>query len=82
MKQFITIIVTIALGLTIFLGGKWYLYVTNTESPYDEIGIELNSRLPGPINAWGCSRLRETFGNVVPPYGCQSALNAVMWREG
>lgn len=53
-----------------FLGYKWWAYVTNTQSPYDEIGIELNSRAPRPINEWGCAQLKLRFERMIPPYGC------------
>ncbi|WP_244618812.1 hypothetical protein [Rhizobium sp. 18065] len=57
----------------LMLGGfQWYRYITNTESPYQEVGIELNSRMPEPIRKWGCDRLHETFANTLPPYGCQA----------
>ncbi len=73
----VLIVAFISIG---FIGFQWYKYVTNTESPYDEVGIELNSRAPAPINQWGCEKLKETFGNTLPPYGCQSATNATQWR--
>jgi hypothetical protein len=61
------VIVTIA-----GLGQRWYAYVTNTQSPYeDDIGMEINARAPGFINAWGCAQLAENFpNNAIPPYGC------------
>ncbi|WP_313615478.1 hypothetical protein [Agrobacterium sp.] len=70
------IVVIISVG---FIGFKWYKYVTNADSPYDEVGIELNSRMPGPINKWGCDKLHETFGNVLPPYGCQGGSDGRQW---
>lgn len=67
----------LTVGLSLLIGGvgvlgyKWYAYVTNTTSPYNEVGIELNSRAPGPINTWGCAQLKATFGGkTIPPYGC------------
>jgi hypothetical protein len=54
--------------------------VTNTETPYDEVGIEFNSRMPGPINKWGCDKLHATFGNVAPPYGCGANDGTRNWR--
>jgi hypothetical protein len=54
----------------VVLGGFWYRYVTNTESPYQEVGIELNSRMPEPIRRWGCDKLQSNFDGAVPPYGC------------
>lgn len=63
------VIIIVAMGAAI--GYRWHRYVSNTESPYDEVGIELNSRMPGPINKWGCDMLHATFGSNLPPYGCQ-----------
>jgi hypothetical protein len=54
-----------------FFGFRWHTYVSNTDSPYDEVGITLNSNMPLPIRKWGCDKLHATFGNVLPPYGCQ-----------
>lgn len=49
-------------------------------SPYDEVGIELNSRLPLPLRKWSCDKLHATFGSVLPPYGC-STENGATWIE-
>lgn len=72
MRKILTIAAAIVVGVALIAGFQWYKYVTNTDSPYDEIGIDLNNMMPGPINKWGCDRLRKTFGNVLPPYGCQA----------
>ncbi|PJI54849.1 hypothetical protein CTI14_10820 [Methylobacterium radiotolerans] len=53
------------------IGWRWYSYVTTGASPYDEVGIEVNRRLPEPLRAWGCQRIKERFPRAVPPYGCQ-----------
>lgn len=53
------------------IGWRWYSYVTAGASPYDEVGIEVNRRLPEPLRAWGCQRINERFPRAVPPYGCQ-----------
>jgi hypothetical protein len=53
------------------IGWRWYSYVTAGASPYDEVGIEVNRRLPEPLRAWGCQRIKERFPRTVPPYGCQ-----------
>lgn len=60
----------VLVALSIFVGGRWYAYVSNTSSPYDEVGIEINSRLPHSLRKWGCDRLRQSFPNNPPPYGC------------
>lgn len=74
-----SIIFGIALGICLLFGGQWYLYVTNTESSYDEVGIAINSRMPGPLRKWGCDRLQATFLNALPPYGCQNPADATRW---
>ncbi len=78
--RLIRVFLIIAIISTGFIGFQWFKYVNNTESPYDEVGIELNSRMPGPINKWGCDKLKTTFANMLPPYGCQSAADATQWR--
>ena len=35
---------TNVVAVAVTFGWRWYRYVTNTVSPYDEVGIELNSR--------------------------------------
>ncbi|MGV8939194.1 MAG: hypothetical protein ACOH2J_18910 [Allorhizobium sp.] len=72
-------LVIIVLAMTVFVGFRWYRYVTNTETPYQEVGIELNSRMPGPIRKWGCDKLHVTFGNALPPYGCQAGADGRSW---
>ncbi len=73
MKMLVRLILVIVIALVATVGFRWYRYVTNSDSPYDEVGITLNSSMPGPINAWGCARLKTTFANSLPPYGCASA---------
>lgn len=53
------------------VGWRWYHYVTAGASPYDEVGIEVNRRLPETLRDWGCARIKERFPWAVPPYGCQ-----------
>jgi hypothetical protein len=79
--KFLIIAGGMVLAAAVTVGGAWYSYVTNTETPYQEVGIELNSRMPGPINQWGCDRLRQTFGKSLPPYGCQAPQgDGRQWR--
>lgn len=80
MQKLVRIVLIAAIALVATGGWKWYGYVTNTETPYDEVGIELNSRMPGPVNKWGCDRLHATFGNVLPPYGCHADDSGRTWR--
>lgn len=79
MKKLVRLLLTIVLAFVVLIGFRWYRYVTNTDSPYDEVGIALNNVMPGPINAWGCAKLKTTFGNGLPPYGC-AADNATQWK--
>lgn len=80
MKKFVQIVLIAAIAVVVAVSWRWYSYVTNTETPYDEVGIEFNSRMPGPINKWGCDRLHATFGNVAPPLGCRASGEGRSWR--
>ena len=73
MKLIVRAVLMVVIVGVFVLGGRWYLYVNNTETPYDEVGIELNSRMPEPIRQWGCAKLEATFAGALPPYGCQAA---------
>lgn len=53
------------------IGWRWYDYVTAGKTPYDEVGIEVNRRLPDSLRAWGCARIKDRFLHAVPVYGCQ-----------
>ncbi|MGU3363018.1 hypothetical protein ACLBWX_22105 [Methylobacterium sp. M6A4_1b] len=53
------------------IGWRWYSYVTAGASPYDEVGIEVNRRLPESLRLWCCERIKDRFPRAVPPYGCQ-----------
>lgn len=62
---------TVVLAVAIVLTGRWYMYVAYADSPFDEVGIALNSRMPGPINAIGCNMLKQRFADKsIPPMGC------------
>ncbi|MEZ5779882.1 MAG: hypothetical protein R3E44_16115 [Paracoccaceae bacterium] len=80
MRRLVSIIVAVVAGLMLMAGAQYYLYATNTDSPYDEIGIMLTGYMPAPVRDWGCGKLHQTFGNVVPPYGCARADNPQIWR--
>ncbi len=77
--RILRLVIIVVLAIAMVGGFRWYRYVTNTESPYDEVGIELNSRLPQPMRKWGCDRLHATFGDMLPPYGCQSGTDGRSW---
>lgn len=64
-------------AIIILLAGRWYYYVAYADSPFDEVGIALNSMMPGPINEWGCSLLKARFEKTtIPPMGCG---NGTQW---
>jgi len=60
-------------------GGRWYMYVARAQSPYDEVGIALNSHAPKPMRDWGCRKLQQRFPFQLPPYGC-AAADGRTWR--
>lgn len=62
-------------------GLRWYRYVTNAETPFDEVGIDLNARVPEPLRRWGCGRLEASFGaGTPPPRGCGAPGDPRRWR--
>lgn len=79
MSRIILVVLVVAAAATAFVGQRWYRYVSNTVSPYDEVGTEINSRLPASLNKWGCDKLHSTFGNVPAPYGCGTD-DGTSWR--
>ena len=80
MRTLLILVVTIAAVILLVMGFRYYMYVTNTQTPYDEVGIELNQYMPGPIRNWGCGKLKQTFGaKTLPPFGCEGA-DPKTWR--
>lgn len=63
----------IIVAAVIFFGQRWYEYVNNKTSPYDETGIQINSALPASIRKWGCDKLHANFPKAQPPLGCEAA---------
>ena len=70
MKRAARLVVIMLLVAIVLIGGRWYRYVAHGESPYDEVGIELNSRMPAPLRAWGCAQIAKRFSGTIAPYGC------------
>ncbi|WP_342359471.1 hypothetical protein [Terrarubrum flagellatum] len=78
MKRLFQILVIAAIACGGTLGWRWYVYVTNTQTPYDEVGIGLNGLMPQPLRKWGCDQLKKNFGRGLPPMGC-SAGDGRQW---
>ncbi|WP_275789599.1 hypothetical protein [Pararhizobium gei] len=72
MKKLLVVLFAAVFAVVAVIGGRWLIYVTNTSDPLDEVGIELNSRMPEPLRKWGCARLKSNFANRLPPYGCMA----------
>jgi hypothetical protein len=79
MKKLLTVLMVAVVAVAGVIGGRWLLYVTNTNDPLDEVGIELNSRMPDPLRKWGCVQLKTNFENRLPPYGC-AATGGTGWE--
>ena len=73
-KRKIPLVISIPLAaliaFVIVAGWDWYAYATAGE-PYDEVGIELNSRMPDPMRRWACERIKARHPGTLPPHGCQ-----------
>lgn len=70
MKKVAQVVCIVVIAAAVMFGGRWYMYVAQAGSPYDEVGIALNSQAPKPLRRWGCHRLQERFPRQLPPYGC------------
>lgn len=81
MKKVIQFLLLVVIGMTVAIGGRWYMWVSNTKDPYDEVGIGLNEYMPGPIRKWGCAKLRANFSNALPPHTCGKPDNTREWIE-
>ncbi len=73
MPKFLQIVIVVAVGALVMIGGRWYRYVAQGDTPYDEVGIALNGHAPAPLRRWGCRNLQTRFPGQLPPYGCGSA---------
>lgn len=83
MPSFPKLILLVLVSAIFYVGYTYVSYVknwNNAETPFDEVGIDLNSYMPGFIQDWGCAQLKAEFGNkTLPPYGC-SAATGKGWR--
>lgn len=73
MRKALTVILLVALFVGGSVGFRWHSYVTNSDSPYDEVGIALNTKMPTPLRKWGCDKLQARFAGALPPLGCKAA---------
>ena len=79
MKKMMSLIVVMVAVLAVVMAGFYYRYVTNTETPYDEVGITLHGFMPGFIQTWGCAQLKVNFADQLPPTGCNVAGDPTAW---
>jgi hypothetical protein len=80
MRSFSSVLSTILIGFVVYIAQGYYRWVVHSTSPIEELGIQLHGYMPTPIQAWGCSRLRERFeGKSYPPYGCRNRASPLKW---
>ncbi|MBM7048061.1 MULTISPECIES: hypothetical protein [Rhizobium] len=64
-------LVAALIAIVVVIGGRWYAYVAYADDPFDEVGIGLNTMMPGPIRDKGCEMLKARFEHkTLPPAGC------------
>jgi hypothetical protein len=80
MVRFLGLAAGVAVGVGLFLGGKWYFYVTSGPNPHDTEGTQLNAAMPDTLNRWACGRLHARFPDAFAPEGCRAADGA-SWRS-
>ena len=71
-KFFVTLLLGIIAMLAIAVYLFWYQSAVSSESPYDEIFIEINGFMPQPARDWACGRIAERFPGSLPPYTCDT----------
>lgn len=81
-RQLVIMVVVIIVALGGSVGYSWYNWATNLPSPYDEIGIDINMRLPMPLRQWACGKLHARFPGYIPPYSCGDATGKGWISEG
>ncbi len=64
--------------LVVAVGGYWAYYVFAAASPYDQIGVAINSHLPEQARAYGCGELKKRHAeSPAPPEGCEGLWQAI-----
>ncbi|MEW6125061.1 MAG: hypothetical protein AB1698_20850 [Pseudomonadota bacterium] len=70
-------IIRLLVLLVIAVGGYWAYYVFAAASPYDRIGVAINSHLPEQARAYGCAELKKRHaGAQAAPEGCEGHWTA------
>ena len=83
MTRFLRILALCIIAVIGMVGYQYLSWVKNwngAADPFDEIGIDLHSYMPGFVQDWGCAQLKAEFGDkTLPPYGC-GAADGRGWR--
>ncbi len=82
MRRIIPALVAVLIASISVVGYRYNDWVSNSEGPYDEVGIGLHGYMPTFIQNWGCAKLQLRFGGkALPPYGCGDAADPAQWRD-
>ncbi|OYX75528.1 MAG: hypothetical protein B7Y95_01830 [Rhizobiales bacterium 32-66-11] len=64
--------------LVVAVGGYWAYYVFGASSPYDQIGVAINSHLPEEARAYGCTELKKRHtAATAAPEGCEGHWTSI-----
>ncbi|MGI2033416.1 hypothetical protein ACRQ1B_13580 [Rhizobium panacihumi] len=77
--RFIRTLLIVLVVIIVAAMGYWLWYVTSGYTQFMPAGMEINARLPGPLNEWGCDQLQKRFGDQNAPYGC-TASDFKSWK--
>lgn len=58
--------------LVVIVGGYWAYYVFASADPNDKFGVMINENLPLSAREYACNTLKQRFGNIQPPKGCDT----------
>lgn len=58
--------------LVVIVGGYWAYYVFASADPNDRFGVMINENLPLSAREYACNTLKDRFGDIQPPKGCDT----------
>jgi hypothetical protein len=85
MGRFVRTLLGAIFGLVLALAGLLAFKTYTVATPYDDLWIGLNSRMPGPLKAWSCQTVEQRLrasGDAkakaafkAAPKGCEALWN-------
>lgn len=83
MGRFLRTLLGAIFGLVLALAGLLAFKTYTVKTPYDDLWIGINSRMPGPVQAWSCQTVEQRLRAdakakadfKAAPKGCEALWN-------